>query len=261
MADFQQLQVRGNPYASTFEAAFSDRMSKTADLRQILLAFLVTKRGLSWFQSLPPWSPDLSGPIPRSRQSVVAWTEGVRKQFEVIIGADSRMFALTWTDYLHHAEFGADDSVLTFWQREQSRTSSFGSTGYEGPVSYIPLSMMAEMLLTLPCSEGAVERVFSHFKIITGDHRHSLGDDILEALLTIRLQSSANAADLTTRLAKICAELTPRDPVSPPPPHEDRGSTFFPRFTGVLLCRLNCSCQTCYHRFRLRFHSPMRSLS
>jgi hypothetical protein len=126
MADFQQLRVRGNLYASDFEAAFSDRRSRTADLRQILLAFLVTWRGLSWFQSLPLWSPDPRGPIPRSRQSVVLWTGSVRRRFETIIGADSQNFARTWTDYLHHAEFREDDSVLTFWHREQGRTSSFG---------------------------------------------------------------------------------------------------------------------------------------
>jgi hypothetical protein len=218
MADFQQRRVRENLYASDFEAAFSDRVSKTADLRQILLAFLVTGRWLSWFQSLPPWSPDPPGPIPRLRQSVVLWTESVRRQFETIIGADSRNLARTCTDYLHHAKFREDDSVLTFWRREQSRTSSFGWGGHTTPASYIPLSIMAEMLLTLPCSEAAVERVFSHFKIITGDHRYPLGDEILEALLTIRLQRSANAAEVSTRLAKICAELTPRNPVFPPLP-------------------------------------------
>jgi hypothetical protein len=118
MADFQQLRVPGNLYPSDVEAAFSDRLSRTADLRQILLAFLVTGRGLSWFQSLALWSLDRSGPISRSRQFVVIWTESVCRQFETIIGGDSRNFARTWTDYLHYAGFREGDSVLTFWRRE-----------------------------------------------------------------------------------------------------------------------------------------------
>jgi hypothetical protein len=215
-AKFQKLAVQDNGYASDFETAFTNRMWTTADLRQILLGFLITKQGLLWFQSLPLWSGNDSGPFPGSRRSVVDLTKSVRNQFETIIGADPQMFAWTWNDYLHHAVFREDDSVLSFWRREQSRTSSFGWGGHGVRVNYLPLSTMAEMLLTLPCSEAAVERVFSHFKIITGDHRHSLGDDILEALLTIRLHGSTNAVEKSTRLAKICAELTPREPLGPP---------------------------------------------
>jgi hypothetical protein len=43
-----------------------------------------------------------------------------------------------------------------------------------------------------------------------------LGDEILEAVLTIRLHSSTNTAEMSTRLAKICAELRARQPISPP---------------------------------------------
>jgi hypothetical protein len=86
---------------------------------------------------------------------------------------------------------------------------------------------MVEMLLTLLCSEAVVEHVFSPFKVSVGDHRRSLGDEILEALLTIRLQSTANAAAMSTRFATISAELTPRIP-SFLPSHEERGRTLFP---------------------------------
>jgi hypothetical protein len=70
--------------------------------------------------------------------------------------------------------------------------------------------------MALPCSEASVERVFSHLKIIVGDHRHSLRDDILEALLTIRLNNNRNVVELCHRLEAICGELSSGQPVDPP---------------------------------------------
>jgi hypothetical protein len=54
-------------------------------------------------------------------------------------------------------------------------------------VPYRPVADIALIASRLPCSEVGVERAFSRFELIFGDHRRSIQDDLVEALLIIKL--------------------------------------------------------------------------
>jgi hypothetical protein len=59
----------------------------------------------------------------------------------------------------------------------------------------------------LPCSEAAVERAFSHLRIICGDHRHSLKPDLLDALLVNRLHGDSSESPTGLDPRAFCESL------------------------------------------------------
>jgi hypothetical protein len=69
--------------------------------------------------------------------------------------------------------------------------------------SCFPLAQMAMILIRLPCSEVSVERAFAHLCLILGKHRQSIGDDLLDAILVIRLTNSFSVGFLDERLRAI----------------------------------------------------------
>jgi hypothetical protein len=57
--------------------------------------------------------------------------------------------------------------------------------------------------IRLPCGESGLERAFSHLLLILGKHRHSMGDDLLDAILVIRLTNTFSVGFLDERLRAI----------------------------------------------------------
>jgi hypothetical protein len=198
--EFNARTANGNPYASQCCVALFVRILGTADHGQLLLAFLVTEDGIKWFRSLP--DVQFAPILPYSKATVFAATYPLLSHFRTIFGADPGLFDGIWQHYLASELWTVGQPPEQFWSQ---RLGPWG----EHHISWFPLAQTALILIRLPCSEAAVERAFSHLRYVLGTRRQSMGEDLLDAILVIRLNASVNIQDLDHRLASLETRAEP----------------------------------------------------
>jgi hypothetical protein len=185
------LAMQGNLYAACLGARFLHRMYATQDLAALLLSYLITAKGHAWYQTLPDQGGD-------SKQRVWQLIEPVISWFEDLLGSSQGLIRLNLKEHLSVPHPHPLQPTVDFWLGVQAAAPT-GS--YSRPQSRYPLGLMGQILAQLPLSEADVERVFSHMRQLFGDRAQSMGDDLIEARLTIKL-------DMRDTVPSICEALT-----------------------------------------------------
>jgi hypothetical protein len=127
-----------------------------------------------------------------TRAQILTAVQPLIEHFMHTLGIDEAVFALIWEFYLFKEIFSPLMPSREFWQTRRGQCASVSGARVDSPpsgaqVPWAPLCAIALRLCDLPCSEAAVERVFSHLRFLFGDYRHSLSPDLIEAMLVIRL--------------------------------------------------------------------------
>jgi hypothetical protein len=158
----------------------------TADDGQLLLAYLATEGGIKWFRSLSDVEP-LPAP-PYSKVTIVEKTHPLLRHFGQVFGANQGGLEAAWHYYLAAELWPRGQPPDVFWRR---RHGPWGSSA-DGNLrrSWFVLAEMALVMIRLPCSEAAVARVFSHLRFVLGTRRQSMGEDLLDAILVVRMNDS-----------------------------------------------------------------------
>jgi hypothetical protein len=177
LSGFDALIHNGNIYAADFKRVFFARIMTTADVKQLLLAFVLTHDGLTWFRVRADLHTEIASAI-----------DPLLVYFERKLGLDRRIVNLIFRHYLTEELFPGSVRTLTFWECKREAMVPMATENSQVElVPYRPLCEIALLLCGLPCSEASVERAFSHLRFLFGDYRQSLGAEIVEAMLVIRL--------------------------------------------------------------------------
>jgi hypothetical protein len=196
---FNGLAATRNLYASACREALIGRLIDTADDGQLLVAYLITGPGLDWFRGLPDTEP--TPILPYSKSIVVTKVYRLLSHFRVIFGTDPSLFEGTWLNYLTTEQWIPGQRPEDFWRQ---RVGPWGwSRDAIGAQSWFALAQMALILIRLPCSEAAVERVFSHLRLVLGTRRQSMGEDLLDAILVVRWHETSTIQALNDRLESV----------------------------------------------------------
>jgi hypothetical protein len=188
---FQILINQHNQYAHIFKVAFFRKLMAVEDISQIMFSFLCTRRGLNWFRSLPD-----EDEIYFSKHQVLDTINILKQHLVITLGANEKQFDVILWHYLTEETFPDHLFPEAFWESKRSITVTATVDGVNRQVPYFFLCEVAARLVRLPCSEAAVERAFSHLRLICGDNRHSLKPDLVDALLVTRLHcESPRGAD------------------------------------------------------------------
>jgi hypothetical protein len=175
--------IKGNSYAAKLAAGFLHRMYDTQDLSAMLLSYIVTEEGRDWYLGLPDNGLD-------SQAQVWKQIAPALNFFTDLMGAERGLIGGTLKDYFDRGYPQKKEGSIRFWQGVLGGTMDQGS--YRKPHSFFPLAMMALILCRLPLSEAEVERVFSHMRQLFGDRARAMGNDLIEARLTLKLDRLMN---------------------------------------------------------------------
>jgi hypothetical protein len=197
LRDLAGLHGRRNMYAQTFARAVRDRLARTADLGQLVLGFLVTEPGLAWYRGLRPAGESAGG---FSQSSVLSLVDTFLRHFVQIFEANPEWFFRAFDVYLNRIDWPAGRAPLSFWQ-DVWKTNTRRYT-YED-ASYKWVASMAFILMRMPCSEAEVERLFSRMRLITGKRSRRIKRDLLEARLTLQVNSPMMAPEVWGALQKL----------------------------------------------------------
>jgi hypothetical protein len=173
--------VEGRPHAREFLRCFTSRLTKTADVGGMLLAYLMTRSGLDWYRAL---SHEAVGSCQLTPVAVDELTEPVRRWYVEFAGCDRDVFEGTWVWYLRNAEFG-DLGNLSFWRRFRGNMVTL--EGRTRPVLCDSLGTLGMILAIMPVSESGVERIFSHLRDLLLPHRDRMDAELVQARLVIKL--------------------------------------------------------------------------
>jgi hypothetical protein len=178
LSEFDGLIPNGNVYAASFKAVFFARIIQTADVKPLLLAYILTHEGLLWYRTRSDVQTDIRSAV-----------EEPLSQFQFRLGIDPITLHLILNHYLAEETFPDSVKTTDFWKekRELMVPINMEIGGEPQQVPYLPLCEIALRLCGLPCSEASVERAFSQLRFIFGDYRQSLGAELVEAMLVIRL--------------------------------------------------------------------------
>jgi hypothetical protein len=121
-----------------------------------------------------------------SQVSIIQFVAPLRPQFQRYLRADPLVWNISWGYSLGiHSGLLRDTGIMH---------DSFPANADGQTYRYRPLSHIAFILTRLLCREGAVER----------DHSHSMYNDLVEALLVIRLIRIPTTQELCHELASVC---------------------------------------------------------
>jgi hypothetical protein len=179
----KELADRGLAYADHFLAEFTKRFTTTADVPQMLLAYLMTKHGLAWYKSL---EVEEIGEHQLTKQMVNDMTRPVREWFarKVVTELNLPVFEATWNYYLSESNYGVFGTV-GFWSR--MRAKGIEIPGRRGLVKCHELGTLGMIMAFMPVSESGVERIFSHLRVMLKAHNKAMGSDIIQGKLLIKL--------------------------------------------------------------------------
>jgi hypothetical protein len=186
--DFIVLHRNHNRDPNACPICFTQRMTETMNIGQLLLAFLLTSCELEWYERLPESGSET--PLDWSKVFATGKCAPLLTHFPVIFEANAGVFTATWQDYLLYEQFGVAETAPSFWTRHQGIEYQ---SGLGDPViSFLALSQMA-LALTLtrmPSGQAVVERAFSHLKFIIGTRSRQMKSDLLDAIILVRLAYS-----------------------------------------------------------------------
>jgi hypothetical protein len=224
---FWHIRRNGLIYAAGCADAFLKRIFVTEGLAQLLLGFLVTSGGLTWYRRLP--NHPFPGSSSFSKDLVLQEIRPFQLHFQVLLGIDGMVADRAWAHYLGSAQYRHAESATQFWQRHQSLM--IPDANGRLCVPYRRVAEIAQIVARLPCSEAGVEGAFSCLGLIIGDHRRSIRDDVAEVLLIIRLHGIPNGQGASDIVDKVRGDPLGDDPgdwiqderdrAPPPPPDED----------------------------------------
>jgi hypothetical protein len=185
LACYQEIMVlsmKGNAYADHLGARFLHRMYHTQDLAALMLTYILTEKGRNWYIKLPR-----KGEV-NSQASVWSIIGPTLAFFTTLLGAAPELIRSTLQDYLAEGYTKEGQAPLDFWSDMLAQAQTCKARTYLQPKSRVALAIMALVLCNLPLSEAEAERVFSHMRQLFGDRARSMGDDLIEARLTIKLR-------------------------------------------------------------------------
>jgi hypothetical protein len=176
--------VWNNPFAQILADCFWVRMTQTANLPQLILSYLVTFNGLTWYKSLPRIAPlGQERYTFASQTNVRAFVQPLVTHFANLFATDYDIMDRLWHHYLHHIETRQVISGFVFWTRHVTQILPVPRGGRRTP--WLPLVELALILFQTPLSESCVERVFSILREIFGKRRHAMKEDLVEARLIL----------------------------------------------------------------------------
>jgi hypothetical protein len=205
-----ELIADGIPHAGTFRDCFAARFTGTADVPELLLSYLATRHGLEWYRALV--SERIGGSV-LTKTIVVETTAVLRGRFADLLGAPADLLEMTWDHYLQTGEFHRSESEGEYSTRVRAETVRIGGL----PVLHScgPLGEMGLILTTMPASEAAAERIFSHVRNLFGQRGHAMASDLLEARVVAKLNGSRAPDSPPVLSPKIPSEQEPPVPLVP----------------------------------------------
>jgi hypothetical protein len=192
VAKLQHLGDTGNHYGADFAAKLMERMTGTANLSLLILSHLVTCKGVYWYQALP--DTGLGGPL-SSKESVRGLIAPLLEHFREFLGADRRVWSDTWNAHITTQWFPEGDNYWSF-----RRGAALPKTADAPLRPWSHIATMAAILMHLPCSEAAVERLFSLMRLVLGTRRQAMQEDLLEARVFLMIRGRADANSLCNAL-------------------------------------------------------------
>jgi hypothetical protein len=212
IAKLSTLAARGNRYAAGFIKAVRTRLTTTADLGQLLLGYLITRRGLEWYRHLDADG----GPVDNfTQKSVRAQIDEFLKHFIRLFQVDQGGFFLAFDIYLTILKWPADQPGEAFWKWVWTLPSTEHSTAM---ACYQWIAIMALIVMRMPCSEAAVERLFSRMRQIVNKRSRRIRRDLLEARLILQMNRGKMDRQLRSVLKKFEEEEDARPVKMQQPP-------------------------------------------
>jgi hypothetical protein len=180
------MNFRQNQYAEGLVRAIQKRFKETADLDMILLGYSFTPEGRQWYKTL---LQTRSTTLLLAPEDVTALMQGALSRFHKLIGADPHVVTATWNDYINSPAdpFNRSVTLERNWEMFRARTAKAGRKTY----SYMPLALIAQVLMNMPCSESEVERAFSRVRNLLANHRYHMKTDLIEARVILGTNKEA----------------------------------------------------------------------
>jgi hypothetical protein len=187
----------GMPHANVFMICFASRFTETADIREMLLAYLMTRNGLEWYRAL---GDETIGLCRLTQGLVNDLTQPIRRWFVGLIGYKWKIFEETWAWYLQNATF-EDQGNVSFWTK--FRGMMVKTTREAKPVLCEALGTLGLIFAIMPVSESGVERVFSHLRDLLLPHRDQMKAELIQARLLIKLNHYPDERTCDERLCHL----------------------------------------------------------
>jgi hypothetical protein len=225
-------------YASVCLAFFDSRFTTTADVPQMLLAYLMTNAGLQWYRQL---TNERIGTRDFSQKSVDDAVAPLLRWFIEFTSFSWNEFAESWNWYLKDGDFHGEGNIR-FWTRVRSRLVI--PKQWTKPKIYVALGTLGLILAIMPVSESGVERIFSHLRDLLRPRRDQMAPELVDARLVVKLNNYPDTGTCEARLRELDnAERSPEaviHPIEAPPPDPP----VIPRFApGSLFRTLSRSSQ------------------
>jgi hypothetical protein len=176
-----------------------DRMTGTANLSLLILSHLITCKGVHWYQALP--DTGRGGPL-SSKESVQGLIAPLLEHFREFLGADHRVWYDTWNAHITTQAFPGGDNYWTL-----RRVAALPKTANAPLRPWSHIAAMASILMHLPCSEAAVERLFSLMRLVLGTRRQAMQEDLLEARVFLMIRARGDAKALCDVLDERMAQF------------------------------------------------------
>jgi hypothetical protein len=194
---------QGVPYAAVFLECFAERFTTTADVSKMLAAYLMTRDGLAWYQSL---DSDSVGGCRLTQKTVNDMTASVRRWFVGLTGFDDAILDATWNWYLATGSFG-DRGTISFWSA--IRSSRILLPGETEQVLCLALGTLGLLMAIVPVSEAGVERMFSHMRDLLLPHRDQMKARLIEARIIVKINNYPDEATGEAHLRPLDLDLDP----------------------------------------------------
>jgi hypothetical protein len=201
-----------NREAPSFAQCFANRMQETANLPQLVLSYLVSPKGLQWFRALPDFS--MSPPF-GDKWNVRNLVQPLVRYFASMLGTDFQLMDYLWAHYLTTVDPGRMGDPLAFWTASLV-VNLIPPRGMTRDCPLWPLAQMALILHHLPCSESAVERVFSVLREILGTRQQAMKEDLIEARLMKMLNKRCAPTEFADLYQTHATEIFARLPLARP---------------------------------------------
>jgi hypothetical protein len=209
--------MAGIAYAAPFLHCFAERLTTTADVSEMLMAYLMTRDGLAWYRAL---TNETVGACRLNQQIVNDLTAPIRLWFVRLIGISADIFDHNRQWYLNDSSFG-DKGKVSFWMG--IRATQIPLPGEMGWVLGVNLGTLGLLMAMMPVSEAAVERIFSHLRDLLLAQRAQMERELLEARIVIKLNDYPDTITCEKRLGDpVPAELVIDRLASPVPPQPNR---------------------------------------
>jgi hypothetical protein len=134
----------------------------------------------------------------------------LRKFFQLKLGADYE----AWEYYFNAESIDYTGTITEFWTRGRGPQLPSPSRGRPRLVPYLLFAETGISLSQLPCSQAAVERAFSHLRIIIAKRKEHMLNDLLGALRFLRTNDRPTETAPLTGFGALLEVIAERDRAS-----------------------------------------------